>query len=142
MKKEDLLLMKIFQNFFKNLVYNDISVEKLENLLKEVLPPENLDGLEANKVNSEIRRKIAHQTKSLDLKSQNLQKLILKSLLVLSTTGKTLYEHRSEKALTTVVALIKATVKSCADPAVFLGKANEDNLTYRREKIKPELNQN
>ena len=74
MKKEDLLLMKIFQNFFKNLVYNDISVEKLENLLKEVLPPENLDGLEANKVNSEIRRKIAHQTKSLDLKSQNLHK--------------------------------------------------------------------
>ena len=36
----------------QNLVYNDINVEKLENLLKEVLPPENINGLEVNKVNS------------------------------------------------------------------------------------------
>ena len=50
---------------FRNLVYNDINVEKLENLFKEVLPPENINGLEANKVNSEIWRQIAHQTKSL-----------------------------------------------------------------------------
>ena len=53
MKKEDLLpvnenIAKLFQNF----VYNDINVEKLENLLKEVLPPENINGLEVNKVNS------------------------------------------------------------------------------------------
>ena len=36
----------------------------------------------------------------------------------------------------------KATRKSCVDTAVFLGKANEDILTYRKEKIKPELDQN
>ena len=39
---------------FQNLAYNDINVKKLENLLKEVLPPENINGIEANKVNSEI----------------------------------------------------------------------------------------
>ena len=39
---------------FQNLVYNDINVEKHENPLKEVLPPENINGLEANEVNSEI----------------------------------------------------------------------------------------
>ena len=69
-------------------------------------------------------------------------KLILKSLSVLSKTENTLYEHRSEKDLTKLVALVKATIKSCADTAVFLVKATMDILTYRREKIKPELNQN
>ena len=120
---------------FRNLVYNDINVEKLENLFKEVLPPENINGLEANKVNSEVWRQIAHQTKSFDLKLQNLQKIILKSLSVLNKTANTLYEHRSEKDLTKLVALVKATIISCADATVFLGKANEDILTFRREKI-------
>ena len=49
---------------FQNLVCNAINFEKLENLLKEVLPPENINGLEANKLNSYIWRQIAHQTKS------------------------------------------------------------------------------
>ena len=119
---------------FQNLVYNDINVEKLENLFKEVLPPENINGLEASKVNSEVWRQIAHQTKSFDLKLQNLQKIILKPLSVLNNTANTLYEHRPEKDLTKLVALVKATIKSCADTAVFLGKANEDILTFRREK--------
>ena len=60
----------------------------------------------------------------------------------MSKTAKTLYEYRSEKKLTKLVALVKATIKSCPDAAVFLVKANEIILTYRREKIKPELNQN
>ena len=106
------------------------------------MPPENINGLEANKVNSEIWRQKAHQTKYFYLKLQNLQKLILKSLSVLSKTVNTLYEHRSERDLTKLVALVNATIKSCTDTAVFVSKANEDILTYRREKIKPELNQN
>ena len=106
------------------------------------MPPENINGLEANKENSAIWRQIVHQTESFDLKLQSLQKLILKSLSVLSKTGNTLYEHRSEKDFTKLVALVKATIKSCADTAVFLVKATIDILTYRREKIKPELNQN
>ena len=109
-------IAKLFQNF----VYNNINIEKLENLLKEVLPPENITGLEANKMTSEIWQQIAHQTKSFDLKLQNLQKLILKSLPVLSKTANTLFEHRSEKDLTKLVALVKATIKSCADTAVLL----------------------
>ena len=103
----------------QNLVYNDINVEKLENLLKEVLPPGNKNGLEANKVNSKIWQQIAHQTKSFELKLQNLQQLILKSLSVLDKTANTLYEHRSEKELTKFVALVRATIKSCANTEVF-----------------------
>ena len=60
---------------------------------------------------------------------------------VLSKTANTLYEHRLEKDLTKLVALVKATIKSCADTTVFLGKVNENILTYRREEIKPELTQ-
>ena len=115
---------------FQKLVYN------------EKLPPGNINRLEANKVNFEIWGQIAHQTKSFDLKLQNLQKLILESLSVLSKTANTLYKHRSEKNLTKLAALVKATIKSFVDTAVFLDKANEKILTYRREKIKPELNQN
>ena len=36
-------IAKLFQN-----------LQKFENLLKKVLPPDNINGLEANKVNSEI----------------------------------------------------------------------------------------
>ena len=55
-------LNKDIAKLFQNLVYIDINVEKLENLLKKVLPQENINGIEANKVNSEIWRQIAHQT--------------------------------------------------------------------------------
>ena len=55
-------LNKYIAKLFQNLVYIDINVEKLENLLKKVLPQENINGIEANKVNSEIWRQIAHQT--------------------------------------------------------------------------------
>ena len=71
-------------------------------------------------MNSEIWGQIAHQTKSFDLKLQNLQKLILESLSVLSKTANTLYKHRSEKDLTKLAALVKATIKSFVDTAVFL----------------------
>ena len=122
-------------SIFQNLIYNDINIEKHEVLLKETLPPENLDGLEPTRVNTVIWGKIAHQTKRFDLKLQNLQMLVLKSLSILSTTANKLYENRSENDLTKLISLIKSTIKCCADSAVFLGKANEDILTYRREKI-------
>ena len=38
-------LNKNIAKLFQNLVYNDINVEKLENLLKEVLPPNKIDAL-------------------------------------------------------------------------------------------------
>ena len=88
-----------------------------------------MNKLEANKENSEIWQQVAHQTKSLDLKLQHLQKLILKSSSVLSKTARTLHSHKSEEDFTKPVALVKASKKSCADTAVFLGKANEDVLT-------------
>ena len=56
-------LTKIFQD----LIFNNTKPEKIENLLKSVLPLENIEGLESNKVNIEIWRTISHQTKSAEI---------------------------------------------------------------------------
>ena len=47
---------------FQDLIWNSTKPEKIENLLKSVLPPENIEGLEPNKINIEIWRTISHQT--------------------------------------------------------------------------------
>ena len=52
---------------FQDLIFNNTKPEKIENLLKSVLPLENIEGLESNKVNIEIWRTISHQTKSAEI---------------------------------------------------------------------------
>ena len=111
---------------FQNLLSKDINVEKLENLLEKLLPSENINGLKANKVNPEIWRQIAHQTKPFDVRLQNFQKLILKFLSVLSKTANTWYKHRSENDHTKLVALVYKLKKVVLDTAVLLDNANED----------------
>ena len=121
---------------------NDISLEKIENLLKSVLPPENIEGLEPNKVNIENWRTISHQTKSADLKLQNMQALLQKSFAVIANMADDLYKNRTEKDEKVISQTIKDSICKCADAAVFLGKINQDILNLRREKIDHELNQN
>ena len=84
-------LTKIFQN----LIWNNTKPEKIENLLKSVFPPENIEGLEPNKVNIEIWRTISHQTKSADLKLQNMQALVQKSFAVIANMADDLYKNRT-----------------------------------------------
>ena len=131
-------LTKIFQD----LIWNNTKPEKIENLLKSVLPPENIEGLEPNKVNIEIWRTISHQTKSADLKLQNMQALVQKSFAVIANMADDLYKNRTEKDEKVISQTIKDSIRKCADAAVFLGKINQDILNLRREKIAPELNQN
>ena len=64
-------LTKVFQD----LIWNNTKPEKVENLLKSVLPAENVEGLEQNKARIEIWRTMSHKTKSADLKLQNMQLL-------------------------------------------------------------------
>ena len=52
-----------------------------------LLPPENIEGLEVTKLNKEFWRKIAHETKTFDIRFQHLQGLILKSMTVVSYMG-------------------------------------------------------
>ena len=43
--------------------------------MEKIFPPENIKGLEANKVNIEVWRKISHNTKHSVIRFQNLQNL-------------------------------------------------------------------
>ena len=131
-------LTKIFQD----LIWNNTKPEKIENLLKSVLPPENIEGLEPNKVNIEIWRTISHQTKSADLKLQNMQALVQKSFAVIANMADDLYKNRTEKDEKVISQTIKDSIRKCANAAVFLEKINQDILNLRREKTAAKLNQN
>ena len=52
-------------NIFQDLTYGIFKVEKLEKLLNDIASPENMEGLEVNKVNDDVWTKIAHKTKTL-----------------------------------------------------------------------------
>ena len=131
-------LTKIFQD----LIWNNTKPEKTENLLKSVLPPEIIEGLKPNKVNIEIWRTISHQTKSVDLKLQNVQVLVQKSFAVIVNMTDNLYKNRAEKDEKDISQTIKDSIRKCTDAAVFWGEINQDILNLRRENIAPELNQN
>ena len=53
--------------------------EKFDQVMEEIFSPENIEGLEVNKVNIEFWRKIYHSTKYSDIRFQKLQNLILKN---------------------------------------------------------------
>ena len=79
-KRKKLPLNKKLAKKKKDLIWNNTKPEKIDNILKSVLLPENIEGLEPSKVNIEIWKTISHQTKSADLKLQNMQALVQKSL--------------------------------------------------------------
>ena len=89
-----------------------------------------------------MEKTISHQTKSADLKLQNMQALVQKSFAVIANMADDLYKNRTEKDEKVISQTIKDSIRKCADAAVFLGKINQDILNLRRENIAPELNLN
>ena len=111
---------KLTKNF-QDLIWNNTKPEKVENLLKSVLPPENSEGLEPNKVNIEIWKTISHQTKSADLKLQNMQALVQRSFAVIANMADDLYKliYRTKKDEKAISQTINESIPKCADAAVF-----------------------
>ena len=95
-RKEPPLNQKLTK-IFQDLIWNNTKPEKIENLLKSVLPPEKIEDLEPNKVNIEIWRTISDQTKSVDLKLQNMQALEQKCFAAIANMADGLYKNRTEK---------------------------------------------
>ena len=60
----------------------------------DTLFPKNLENLEKALVNSEIQRKTSHKTKSVDLRLQEVQKLVLKSSIIVTKIMNLLYENK------------------------------------------------
>ena len=59
----------------------------------------------------EIWRTISHQTKSADLKLQNMQALVQKSFAVIANTADNLYKNQTEKDEKVVSQTIKDSIK-------------------------------
>ena len=64
-------------------------------MINRTIPPENLESLDATKVNKEVWLNISHGTKSFDLSFQKLQDLILKSICITNNLANELYSARS-----------------------------------------------
>lgn len=112
--------------------------DKFQALMKETCPPENLEGLETNKVNVEVWRTISHKLKSADMKLQNIQSIIHKAFTTVSYVISDLYSKRADKE--NFGDTIKQAIRKSVDASLLLGKANSNILNYRRENIMPELN--
>ena len=132
-------LNEILTKFLQDLTWTNTKPDKIDNLLKSVLLPENIKGLEPNKVNIEIWRTISHQTKSANLKFHDMQALVQKSFPVIANMADDIYGNRTEKD-EIIGQTIKEPIRKFADAAVSLGKINQDIFNLRREKISPELN--
>ena len=65
------LLNEKLTKIFQDLIWNNTKPEEIENLLRSVLPSENIEGLEPNKANTEMRT-ISYHTKLADLKLQKV----------------------------------------------------------------------
>ena len=86
--------------------------------------------------------KIAHKTKTFNVKFQYLQDLILKFLTVFSYMGNQLFENRLERDQAKIIENFNILLKRCATSVLLLGKANLNLLDLKRDKILPELNYN
>ena len=60
--------------------------------MEEIFPPENIEGLEVKKLNTEVWRKIFHIIKHSDIRFENLQNLILKNQSIICFLLDSLYK--------------------------------------------------
>ena len=104
----------------------------------DTLTPQNLENLERTLVNPEIWRKISHKTKSVDLRLQEIQKLVLKSGIIVAKIMNLLYEAKQNQEAS-MLEVTKSGIRLCADTAMLIGQTNIEILSFRRAKIMPEL---
>ena len=78
-KREPSIFSEKLQKVTQDQIWGIHRTEKFEQVKEETFPPENIEGLEVNKVNIEVCTKIFHNTKHSDIRFKNLQNLILKN---------------------------------------------------------------
>ena len=69
--------------------------KKVKDLSENTLAPSNIKGLQVNRVNTEIWREMSHVTKTKYLKLQNLQALLLKSVMLTTNVAEQLFCAKS-----------------------------------------------
>ena len=74
-------------------------------------------------VNPEIWKKISHKTKPVDLKIQEIQKLVLKSGIVVVKIMNLLYKAKQNQEAT-MLEVTKSSIRLCTDTAMLIGQTN------------------
>ena len=131
------LIHKKIENILQDILWGVFKKEKLEKVVMDVLPKKNLENLE--RTFSEIWRKISHKAKSVDLRLQQIQKLVLKSGIIVAKVVSLLYETKKNQDAS-ILEVTKSGIRLCADTAMLIGQTNFEILNFRRAKMMPELN--
>ena len=82
----------------------------MKDLSENTLAPSNFKGLQVNRVNPEIWREMFHVTKTKYLKLQNLQALLLKSMMLTTNVAEQFFCAKSA-GISSVADIAKIAVK-------------------------------
>ena len=109
---------KKLEKILQDLLWGVFKKEKLEKVVMDTLPATK--NLEKTLVNPEMWRKISHKTKSVDLRLQEIQKLVLKSGIVVAKITNLLYEAKQNQEAS-MLEVTKSGIRLCADTAMLTG---------------------
>lgn len=124
----------IIRQKFEGLM-NGGSKESVEKLKDKLLPPENCKNLCVPKVNPEIWNNLSQKSKSNDLRSQILQKNVLKGVTAFANVIDGMMKN--EKSL--AKDFLRESLKQLLDGAESLANAFLDISANRRQEVKPSL---
>ena len=86
--------------------------------------------MEKTLVNPEIWRNISHKTKSVDVRRQEIQKLVLKSGIVIAKIINLLCEAKKNQEAS-MLEVTKGGIRLCADTAMLIQQINFEILTHK-----------
>ena len=125
--REGTPIHKKLEKILQDLLWGLFKKEKLEKVVMDTLLPENLENLERTLVNPEICRNISHKTKYVDLRLQEIQKLVLKSGTIVAKLMNLLYEAKQNQEAS-MLEVTKSGISLCAHTAMFIGQTNFEIL--------------
>ena len=121
-KRGPLISSEKLQKVTQDLIRGIYRTEKFEQVMEKIFPFKSIEGLEVNKVNIEVWRKISHSTKHSNIRFQNLQNLILKNQSIICFLLDSLYKGTKLTDPQELVKLVEVSLKKCADSAMIFGK--------------------
>ena len=127
---------KKLEKILQDLLWGVFKKEKLEKVVMDTLPLKNLENLEKTLVNPEIW-KVSHKTNSVNLRLQEIQKLVLISGRVVAKIMNILYEAKQNQEAN-MLEVTKSGIRLCAGTAMLIEQTNFEILSFSRVKTMPE----
>ena len=109
-----------------------LSEDKLKEKQKLYTRPQNCETLVTTRVNAEVWSKLQSHTRSIDIRLQKVQALLLKGIVPILQIANTQLSNGENQ---------KDTTRQALDAISLLSQANQELNQRRRELIKPDLNE-